>query len=176
MDRIEGPANGNPLLRPDLQHELTSEAAKTQKKHQKNSGKTSKGGFGSVLGRMFSSSESQAASTHAIDDERALQNLMDEIQQLGQRLSAFPGVDNLARYKQAIRDFLSHTTGKGYAVEEHISRRNILNQKKYSLVKVVDEKLDRLTKAMLGSQKKQLELLADIEEINGLLVDILHAS
>jgi uncharacterized protein YaaR (DUF327 family) len=57
-----------------------------------------------------------------------------------------------------------------------LSRHNILNQKKYTIIEVIDERLDRLTRQVLASQGQQLDLLADIEEIQGLLVDILHVS
>jgi uncharacterized protein YaaR (DUF327 family) len=49
----------------------------------------------------------------------------------------------------------------------------VTKQKTYTLVKVVDEKLDSLAADILFNQKDQIALAAKVNEISGLLVDIL---
>ena len=46
-------------------------------------------------------------------------------------------------------------------------------QNTYTLIKVVDEKLDSLAADILFNQKDSIELAAKVNEISGLLVDIL---
>jgi hypothetical protein len=46
-------------------------------------------------------------------------------------------------------------------------------QREYLLVRTVDDKLERLVVEVLQNQMEQIELLRRIEEINGLLVDLL---
>lgn len=167
MEKIDGTSGF--LYRPDVTN---------REKKQEKSGKSQKSGFSGVLGKIFGK-ESEGAHldpAHEIHNEEELRQLIDDIQQFGDALIRFPGIDNLTRYKQAIRDFVSHTTGHAFAAEEHISRRNILNQKKYVIVSVIDEKLEKLTSRVLASQNQQMDLLDDIEEIQGLLIDILHVS
>jgi uncharacterized protein YaaR (DUF327 family) len=45
---------------------------------------------------------------------------------------------------------------------------------RYSTVSVIDRKLDSLAADIMTGQVKQLNLLKNIEEINGLLVDLLE--
>ena len=47
-----------------------------------------------------------------------------------------------------------------------------MQQKKYVILRVVDEKLERLTAHVLKGQADQLDILRRIDEINGLLVDL----
>jgi uncharacterized protein YaaR (DUF327 family) len=43
----------------------------------------------------------------------------------------------------------------------------------YHVIRVIDEKLDRLAAEVLTNQRDKLSLLAKIDEINGMLVDLL---
>jgi uncharacterized protein YaaR (DUF327 family) len=45
---------------------------------------------------------------------------------------------------------------------------------KYSSVHIIDQKLDLLAADIMTGQVKQINLLKSIEEINGLLVDLLE--
>jgi hypothetical protein len=63
---------------------------------------------------------------------------------------------------------------RGLIVEENVSGRNVLNRKKFALIKVIDEKLERLALGILQTQKDQFDILARVDEINGLLVDLLR--
>ncbi len=165
MDRIDGP--GNFLFRPDLEN---------QDKKAKKKSKTPASGFKNVLGTLISgpATNISLAGSEGIQNDEELEEIVDSIHRYGDELIKFPGVDNLARYKQAVGNFIRHVVRNAYTVEEQLSRKNILNQKKYTIVKVVDEKLENLSRAVLGAQNKQMDLLGSIEEIQGLLVDILH--
>ena len=59
-------------------------------------------------------------------------------------------------------------------MEEHTSGGNVLNRKRFSIVQIIDQKLDRLVQGMLQSQESQMELMSRVEEIHGLLVDLAH--
>jgi uncharacterized protein YaaR (DUF327 family) len=167
MEKIDGTSGF--LYRPDVT---------SREKKQEKSGKSQKSSFNGVLGKLFSrpAEGGELGPAHEIHSDEELRGLIEDIQNFGEALIKFPGVDNLSRYKQAVRDFVNHTTGHAYRAEEQLSRHNILNQKKYTIIEVIDERLDRLTRQVLASQGQQLDLLADIEEIQGLLVDILHVS
>ena len=58
-------------------------------------------------------------------------------------------------------------------VEETTSGANILKRKRFTLVRVIDEKLDALAATVLAGQKEQISILAQIDQINGLLVDLI---
>ena len=59
------------------------------------------------------------------------------------------------------------------ALEEKISGVNILRRKKFTLVKVIDKKLESLAAEVLKNQRDQIGILSAIEEINGLLVNLI---
>ena len=144
-----------------------------------NSKSTAEGGkvFKGLLGRLTAdSSTAESNEISHIDTEAELQSVVDSIHQLGEKLLAYPVPDTLAAYKQAVRNFITHVTHTAYATKEYLSRKNILNQKKYVLIQVVDEKLEKLSRNVLTSQKQQIDMLCCIEEIQGLLINLLHVS
>jgi len=47
-----------------------------------------------------------------------------------------------------------------------------MQQKKYVIIRVIDEKLEDLAAHVLKSQGEQLDILDRIDEINGLLIDL----
>ncbi len=84
-----------------------------------------------------------------------------------------PDRENVLAYKEAVSSFIRYVLGKGLVVEETQSGANILKRKRYTLVSVIDEKLDKLAADVLLNQKEQLSILKRIDEINGLIVDLL---
>jgi uncharacterized protein YaaR (DUF327 family) len=49
-----------------------------------------------------------------------------------------------------------------------------MSQKQYTKIQVIDKKLEDLAAMLLSSQMPQLEMAARLEEISGLLVDLLQ--
>ena len=62
---------------------------------------------------------------------------------------------------------------KGIPIRTGKGLMRVTKQNTYTLVKVVDEKLDSLAADILFNQKNQIALAAKVNEISGLLVDIL---
>ena len=71
-----------------------------------------------------------------------------------------------------MKAFITYAVQHSIAVEETTSGANILKRKRFTLVKVIDEKLEALAASVLAAQKEQLAILAQIDEINGLLVNL----
>jgi uncharacterized protein YaaR (DUF327 family) len=82
--------------------------------------------------------------------------------------------EEIRHYKQAVRGFLHYVVKNGFDTKEQASGVNIMKRKVHTLVQVVDHKLEQLAAAVLSGQSSQLDLLARLEEINGLLVDLLE--
>lgn len=100
--------------------------------------------------------------------------MLDRIHQLGDKLSREQTFSRLREYREAVRLFLGRVVASGVGMEEHTSGTNILNRKRFTLIRVIDERLDRLAAGMVQTQQSQLELLRKVEEIQGLLVDLFH--
>ena len=50
--------------------------------------------------------------------------------------------------------------------------RNDRRNRAFTLVKEIDKKLSELTEMLIGGQAKQLDVLAKLQEIQGMLVDL----
>lgn len=118
----------------------------------------------------------EAVEAHGNYDEPSgpLEELLDEIRELGSRLVANPTVETVRRYRQVVGAVLKRAVSGALAVRESSSGGNILRRKRFSTITVVNEKLEKLAAAVLASQKEQFDILRRVEEINGLLVDLLQ--
>ena len=165
MKSIENP--GGFVFRPDLKPPVPPPQRKA-------GGKTGGSGF---LSLFRSSEEAEAGSAGGGDaslDPVVLEAQVDRIHELGQNLLKMQTLEQVRAYKSAVRALLDHFVKNGLSAEELVSNRSVMNQKKYTIVKVVDEKLEKLVTGILQSQVKQLDILARLEEIQGLLVDLVH--
>jgi uncharacterized protein YaaR (DUF327 family) len=120
--------------------------------------------------------------------EEALQGLLDDVHSAGDALKDHPFPEEIKRYKQAVRDFIHYVVENGYAVEKQTGIPNYLKpgfkgqrgsdaakgRTGFHLIQVVDRKLEQLAAGILAGQTSQLDLLARIDEIAGLLVDLLR--
>ena len=108
------------------------------------------------------------------DEDLPLEEMLDEIHQCGEKLKDAPSLALVREYKQAVRNFMHHVVQHSLETEtKNGARFNPLKkQKRFTIIKIVDEKLDRLAAGILQNQKSQLDLLHSIDEINGLLVDL----
>lgn len=105
--------------------------------------------------------------------EKILEALLDEVHSSGDRLKDKPLPDNIISYKNAVRSFVRYVVDRTYTVTESTSGGNVLKRKKFTQVQVIDEKLEQIAAGILSNQRNQLALLGKIEEINGLLVDLM---
>lgn len=120
--------------------------------------------------------------------EEAVNFLMDEVRGAGDALRDRPFPEEIIRYKQAVRNFMHYVLENAFALEEEAGTPNFLktgykgprgtpeamNQKRHIKIQVIDKKLEDLAAMLLSSQRQQLNLAARLEEIQGLLVDLLQ--
>jgi uncharacterized protein len=104
--------------------------------------------------------------------ERDLEELLDTVYESGERVKKNPDRETVLAYKAAVHELVRLAVERSLRVEETTSSPNILRQKRFTLVQVIDRKLDRLVSEVLQSQRGNLEILGRIDEINGLLVDL----
>ncbi len=146
-----------------LNKEKTSKTASTKRKS-----------FGSVFKTTKEMSEIQNIESADAPSEADIPQLLDDIHSLGDALRDRTSPENLLKYKNAIKKFLHFIVEHGYTTNETWVKKSIFEKKKLTIVRLVNQKLENLATGILSGQKKGLEILANIEEINGLLVDLLH--
>lgn len=105
--------------------------------------------------------------------EVILEKLLDEVHSAGDVLKEKQLPDTIIAYKEAVRHFVRYIVSRTFDVSETISGTNILKRKKFTQIQVLDEKLEQLAAGILSNQRSQMDLLGRIEEINGLLVDLM---
>jgi len=104
-----------------------------------------------------------------------LEDMLDEIHECGEKLKDSPSLALVMEYKQAVRNFMHHVVDHSLTVETKEGARfnPLKKQKRFTIIKIIDDKLERLAAGILQNQRDQLELLKSIDEINGLLVDLI---
>ena len=121
-----------------------------------------------------------------VSEETAVQ-LMDEVHLAGSALLDRPLPDEILRYKQSVRNFMHYIVKNGFTVETEAGLPRFmlpgftgqrgtdeaLERRKYNKVQVIDKKLEDMAAGILAGQRDQLKILAGLEEINGLLIDLL---
>jgi uncharacterized protein YaaR (DUF327 family) len=110
--------------------------------------------------------------------EETINLLMDEVRSAGDALQERPCEDEIMRYKQAVRNFMNYVVENSLALEHEegipkFPRPGIKEQKRYTKIQIIDKKLEDLAAMILVSQRNQIALAARLEEIQGLLVDLL---
>lgn len=110
-------------------------------------------------------------------EEKELQGrlsvMMDEITQQGKLLGKRMDVRDMRHYRQLIKDFMNEIVNRTHK----FSRENFLDRRGrhrvYGMVKLVDENLDELAGELLKDEKDHLLILSKIDEIRGILLDII---
>ncbi len=147
------------------------------KKEKKKIGKKkpTKKSFSSLVDSSGSMSVDFVRNYNEINDEIPLEKLLDNVHELGEDLKNHPSVASILKYKEAVSGFLHYVVKESLeTVTKEGSRYNPLKkQKRFTLIKVVNQKLERLAVGILQNHKDQLELLRRVDEIYGLLIDIL---
>lgn len=107
--------------------------------------------------------------------EEALSFLLDAATLSAENFKKNPYTEAFADYRKKISQFMRFVVKNCYDVEESLgtpSSRVPRPKRKY-IIKVIDEKLDQLARELLENHVDQLKLLARVDEINGLLVDMI---
>ncbi|MBU6427598.1 MAG: DUF327 family protein [Cyanobacteria bacterium REEB65] len=101
--------------------------------------------------------------------EEPVNQLIGDVQEQAKRLLANPTLGELAVYRDYIRRFMKAIAPRLGKLEKHNDRRN----RTLVLIRSVDEKLEALAQSLLEDQGKGIDLLAALNEIHGLLLDLL---
>jgi uncharacterized protein YaaR (DUF327 family) len=110
---------------------------------------------------------------HSGRGRRSLEELLDEVHASGEELLAVQSLQAVKRYRAAVRGFLDLVLARMLALEQRSSGAGVAKRKRFTQIRVIDQKLERLVADLLADQHRQLDLLGRVNEISGLLVDLL---
>lgn len=92
-----------------------------------------------------------------------------EIKSIGEKVVATQSYSDVVNYKKAIKSYLKSVVDYIYSLNQNSS---FWDGNHYKTVKIVDEKLESITKELLYDEKENIDLATKIDEINGLLIDM----
>ena len=99
--------------------------------------------------------------------------MLGEISAQGKKIAKHMDIRDMKHYRELIREFMNEIVNRSHK----FSRENFLDKKGrhrvYTMIKLVDKNLDDLAEALINEEKDHLVILNKIDEIRGLLLDIL---
>ena len=99
--------------------------------------------------------------------------MMQEITMQGKKLGKHMDVRDMRHYRKLIKDFMNEIVNRSHK----FSRENFLDRRGrhrvYGMIKRVDSALDELAGELLKEEKDHIMILGKIDEIRGLLLDII---
>jgi len=148
-----------------------------RKKKDSEKSKTTKGSFSSAVEKAIREGEPtpvRLGSLPELDGTESIEELLDDVHRAGDELIKDPVFGPVSGYKKAVRKFLRYILENSLEVEEIAGLRDTgtMRQKKYLIIRVVDERLESLASHVIKNQAGQLEILRRINEIYGMLVDL----
>ncbi len=98
--------------------------------------------------------------------------MMQDIIQQGERISKRNDIKDMQRYRILIKDFLNEVVTRSHV----FSRENFLDRRGrhrvYGIIRQVDKELDELAQELVKDETNNIDILAKIGQIQGLLLDI----
>ncbi len=113
--------------------------------------------------------------SHIEEQELAarLNTMLEEISSQGKKLLKHMDVKDMKHYRELIKEFMNEIVNRSHK----FSRENFLDKKGrhrvYTMIKLVDKNLDELAMELIKDEKDHIAILNRIDEIRGLLLDIL---
>lgn len=110
-------------------------------------------------------------------DESSLQDklklMIGDITEQGQKLAKHMDVKDLKKYRELIKEFVNEvvTHSHKFSRENFLDRRG--RHRVYGIVKLVDKNVDELAQELIKDEKNNLKILGHVDEIRGLLLDIM---
>ncbi len=107
------------------------------------------------------------------DVQEKVTALMNEISEQGKKISKKTDIREMKHYRELIKTFLNEIVFRSH----EFSRQNFLDRKGrhrvYGIVKLIDSNLDELAKELIKDEKDNIKILSLVDEIKGLLLDII---
>lgn len=102
-----------------------------------------------------------------------LNTMIQEINVQGDKIAKHMDIKDMKKYRELIKDFMNEVVTHSHK----FSRENFLDKRGrhrvYGIVKLIDKNVDDLAQELLKEEKNHLGILGKIDEIKGLLLDLI---
>lgn len=107
------------------------------------------------------------------DLQARLNVLIEDIATQGKRITKHMDVVDMRRYRELIKEFMNEIVNHSHK----FTRQNFLDKRGrhrvYGMIKLIDKNLDDLALELIKDEKDPIAILSKIDEIRGLLLDLL---
>ena len=102
-----------------------------------------------------------------------LHSLIGSITDKGKKITRHMDINDLKDYRRMITEFINEvvTNSHEFSRENFLDRRG--RHRVYGIVRMINKDLDELAQELLKTEKDHLAILEKVNEIQGLLLDIL---
>ena len=104
--------------------------------------------------------------------QNALNKLLSDIEGAGERLVRSRTFRDLAKYKSLVKQFVKEAVDYGMNLNQSQSWNQYDQSRPLQTVKMIDEKLIRLTEDVMDKENDGIAILGQIGEIKGLLINL----
>lgn len=102
-----------------------------------------------------------------------LNAMIESITEQGNKIAKHMDIGDMRKYRESIKGFMNEIVNRSH----EFSRENFLDRRGrhrvYGIVKLVDTNLDELAQELLKDEKNHLNILGKVDEIRGLLLDMM---
>ena len=102
-----------------------------------------------------------------------IQEIKKRIDDQGGRLSDKADIKEYEKYRSLIREFIDEIVSNGYTFSKEDTYASRGKRRYIATVETVNKKLDELGKEVMKEQADKLEILSKIDDIRGLLLDLM---
>jgi uncharacterized protein YaaR (DUF327 family) len=107
------------------------------------------------------------------DFRNKLKNLRERIDRQARKLSERLDIAELKRYRSLVTEFIDVSVRHSSEYQKEHTLDGKGRRRIFGIVKKIDEELETLTRDVLRNQKDYISVLSKLEDIRGLLVDIM---
>lgn len=109
-------------------------------------------------------------SEHAYTEQ--IKSLISDIEKQGAILSRRADMGELQKYREMITSLMNETVSNGFVFNKEGNIGMNGRNRVYVTIRKINEKLDEMTQKILNDEKSNLNILNDVDDIRGLLVDM----
>jgi len=103
--------------------------------------------------------------------EERLNEILAKMDRAGERLTQSRTVRDLMEYKNLVKSFVKEATSNGLGLEDRHGFNSRGRPKQYRMLSEIDTKLVDLTNAVLKKETPMIQLLNQMGEIRGMLIN-----
>lgn len=109
--------------------------------------------------------------SHQMKTEQ-LAKLLADIEGAGERLARSRTFQDMAKYKTLVRRFIKEAVNFGMSLKNSHTWNQFGEGHKLKTIETIDEKLIELTEDVMNQEKSSVDLLGQIGEVKGLIINL----